>query len=145
MEEWGQIAPSRTEQEEAEAVQKNQPGKASAATVGQGSRVLAAAPRLRYPPFPRTCKLKDIRNWEKECNRIKKILEKGLLLNFAMPIFVFNFATHQSSEILQIGQSLQLLEVRVRNLGWGFTVLVVGSTCAGAHNLRLKQGNQWCC
>jgi len=76
MEEWGQIAPSRTEQEEAEAVQKNQPGKASAATVGQGSRVLAAAPRLRYPPFPRTCKLKDIRNWEKECNRIKKILEK---------------------------------------------------------------------
>ncbi|KAG2602534.1 hypothetical protein PVAP13_5KG695200 [Panicum virgatum] len=66
MEEWGQIAP----------MQKNQPGKASAATIGQGSRVLAAAPRLRYPPFPRTCKLKDIRNWEKECNRIKKILEK---------------------------------------------------------------------
>jgi len=87
MEESGQIAPSPTEQEEAEAVQKNQPGKASAAIVGQGSRASAAAPRLRYPPFPRTCKLKDIRNWEKECNRIKKILEKGLLLNFAMPIF----------------------------------------------------------
>jgi len=85
MEEWGQIAPSRTEQEEAEAVQKNQPGKASAATVGQGSRVLAAAPRLRYPPFPRTCKLKDIRNWEKECNRIKKYSRKIILIAISLP------------------------------------------------------------
>ena len=115
MEEWGQIAPSRTEQEEAEAVQKNQLGKASAATVGQGSRVLAAAPRLRYPPCPKIIKHRDMLKWYKECERISEILDKGLLLNFAMPIFVFNFATHQSSEILQICQSLKLLEVRVRN------------------------------
>jgi len=136
MEESGQIAPSPTEQEEAEAVQKNQPGKAPAAIVGQGSRASAAAPHLRYPPCPTTCKHKDMQKWYKECKRISDILDKGLLLNFAMPIF-FYFATHQSFKVLQIGQSVQLLEVRVRNLGWGFTVLVVRSTCDGDHNVSL--------
>ena len=87
MEESGQIAPSPTEQEEAEAVQKNQPGKAPAAIVGQGSRASAAAPRLRYPPCPTTCKHKDMQKWYKECKRISDILDKGLLLNFAMLIF----------------------------------------------------------
>jgi hypothetical protein len=70
-------------------VQKNQPGKAFA-LVGEGSRASAAAPRLRYPPCPRTGKPKDMRKWHKECKRISEILEKGLLLNFEMPIFFSN-------------------------------------------------------
>ncbi|RLN23892.1 hypothetical protein C2845_PM07G30850 [Panicum miliaceum] len=79
MEERGQVAPSPTEQEEeAEAVQKNQPGKASAAIVGQGSRASAAAPRLRYPPMPTPIKHKDMLKWYKECERISEILDKDI-------------------------------------------------------------------
>jgi len=78
MEEGGQIAMSLTEQEEAAAVQKNQPGKASAAIVGQGSRSSAAAPRLRYPPCPKIIKHRDMLKWYKECERISEILDKDI-------------------------------------------------------------------
>lgn len=41
-------------------------------------------PRLRFPPFPEKGKGKDLRNWMRECKRLREIAAKGCLLNFFM-------------------------------------------------------------
>ncbi|CAN6250521.1 unnamed protein product [Urochloa humidicola] len=52
-----------------------------AAAVGDSSSASPAVPintppRLRFPPYPKTGKTKDLRNWQDECRRIRGILAK---------------------------------------------------------------------
>lgn len=52
-----------------------------AAAVGDSSSASPAVPvntppRLRFPPFPKTGKGKDVRNWSRECKRIREIAAK---------------------------------------------------------------------
>jgi hypothetical protein len=59
------------------------------ATAGDSSSASPAAPvntppHLRCPPFPQKGKGKDLRNWMRECKRVREIAAKGCLLNFFM-------------------------------------------------------------
>ncbi|CAL4953252.1 unnamed protein product [Urochloa decumbens] len=74
IDERGQIAPSPAE---VSAVVQL-PGKASAATAGEGYRASAVALRPRYPPYPKGGKVNDVRKWAKECKRVNEILRKDM-------------------------------------------------------------------
>lgn len=76
------LSPKKAKHEEVEAVQrahesvvaqqKNQPRKTSVATVGEDSSAPAAAPRPRFPPYPRSGKINDLRKWDRECSKINR-------------------------------------------------------------------------
>ncbi|CAN6229882.1 unnamed protein product [Urochloa humidicola] len=98
-EERGQIAPSakKAKQEGAQAVQRaeepvvtqqqmNQPGKTSAATVGEGSSAsVAAIHHPRYPPYPKGGNSNDVRKWKKECDKVNKMIRELDDLDYDIP------------------------------------------------------------